>query len=81
MLFKLLILSLQIYLSFGLSTSRMLNECQYVSATLPTQYKIKNQNQNTKYVMDDLYKRFAKKYHMSSSQIKNCLDNKYKTKK
>lgn len=62
----------------AVNSSYLRGDCKYVSVSLTTQIKIKNQNPSNKYVMDDMYKRFAKKYHMSSNQFKNCLDNKYK---
>lgn len=67
-------------ISFAINSSKMNNECRYVTASLPTQINIKNQNNKTRYVMDDMYKRFAKKYHMSTNQIKYCLESKYKNK-
>ena len=63
-----------------INTSHMSGECKYVHVSLPSQIKIKNQNPNTRFVMDDMYNRFAKKYHMSSNQIRNCLETKYKSK-
>jgi len=61
-----------------ISTSQISPVCKYVSASLPAQIKIKRHQTNTNPVMDDMYKRFAKKYSMSTSQIKYCLESKYK---
>lgn len=76
-----ILLFTQIYIATCVNTANLLPDCKYVSVTLPTQIKVKNQNSNTRYVMDDLYVRFAKKYHMSSNMIKSCLENKYGKKK
>ncbi len=63
-----------------INTSNMSGECKYVHVSLPSKIKIKNQNPNTRFVMDNMYNRFAKKYHMSSNQLKYCLETKYKNK-
>lgn len=72
-----ILLLTKIFIITGISSASLASDCKYVSATLPTQIKVKNQNLNTRFVMDDLYKRFAKKYHMSSNMMKSCLENKY----
>lgn len=74
----LIIINLNTILS--INTSNISGECKYVHVSLPTQIKIKNQNANARFVMNDMYNRFAKKYHMSSNQIRNCLETKYKSK-
>jgi hypothetical protein len=62
----------------AINSEKISSECKYVSLSLPNKIKVNNQNYNTRYVMDDMYKRFAKKYHMSPNQMKYCLETKYK---
>ncbi len=62
----------------SIESSQIKSECRYISVGLQTQTMIRNQNSNTNLVMNDLYRRIGRNFAMSSSQIKQCLESKYK---
>ena len=76
-LFILLLFKIFVTSTGSTNTANLLTDCKYVSISLTGQSQVKNQNYNTRYVMDDYYNRMAKKYHMSSNMMKSCLESKY----